>query len=175
MACTHKLVTGTRTPVKKRLNNPGFVSPLVSSPTPLKHPRLNCTPTQQDSPSPQVEGITGSIPETKQQLVQKKKLLEGKLKEREDKLRKLKMIKLYRTKVLITIILCHVGRQHILQNNVEQLDTLTAKWRLVSQDAAENLLTNSTRDPPPTMTQLLKYLHIDPTLIHYSPQDEAFY
>ena len=84
--------------------------------------------------------------------------LEAKLKEREEKLRKLKMVKMYQTK-----------------NNLQELSMLTAKWREVAQEAAETLLESSTHQPRPSMAQMLDYLHIDHQLIQYSDQNESFY
>lgn len=95
---------------------------------------------------------------TVQALETEKRDLEVKLKEGEEKLRKLKMVKMYRTK-----------------NNLQELATLTAKWREVAQEAAETLLARSTHQPRPSMAQMLDYLHIDHQLIQYSDQDESFY
>ena len=92
------------------------------------------------------------------QLLEEKRTLVARLKEREEKLRKLKMVKMYRTK-----------------NDLKELQRLTSKWREVSQEAAEVLLGSSTHEPRPSMAQLLDYLHIDHELIHYSAQDESFY
>ena len=93
-----------------------------------------------------------------QLLKDEKRDLEAKLKEREEKLRKLKMVKMYRTK-----------------NNLQELSTLTARWREVAQEAAETLLASSTHQPRPSMAQMLDYLHIDHQIIQYSDQDESFY
>lgn len=92
------------------------------------------------------------------QLEVEKRALEAKLREREETLRKLRMVKMYQVK-----------------NNLQDLSALTAKWRNVAQEAAESLLESSTHEPRPTMSQMLNYLHIDHELIHYSSQDEAFY
>ena len=93
-----------------------------------------------------------------QLLEEEKRSLEAKLKEREETLRKLKMVKMYRTK-----------------NNLQELTVLTAKWREVAQEAAETLLESSTHQPRPSMAQMLDYLCIDHQLIHYCDQDESFY
>ena len=108
--------------------HPKFVSPLLSSRSGSKHPRL--TPTSTPSSTTHCNPMGGSTP-TKQsgqastqsstqlssqpsthiaaeerlhqeelaKLQQEKKLLESQLSESEDKLRKLKMVKLYRNKV----------------------------------------------------------------------------
>ena len=93
-----------------------------------------------------------------QLLEDEKRSLEAKVKEREEKLRKLKMVKMYRSK-----------------NNLQELSTLTATWREVAQEAAESLLASSTHQPRPSMAQMLDYLHIDHQLIQYSSQDDSFY
>lgn len=93
-----------------------------------------------------------------QVLETEKRDLEAKVKEGEEILRKLKMVKMYQTK-----------------NNLQELATLTAKWREVAQEAAETLLASSTHQPRPSMAQMLNYLHIDHQLIQYSDQDESFY
>ena len=95
---------------------------------------------------------------TVEHLEDEMRTLEAKLKEREEKLRKLKVVMMYRTK-----------------NNLQELATLTARWREVAQEAAETLLANSTHQPRPSMAQMLDYLHIDHQLIQYSDQDESFY
>lgn len=71
-----------------------------------------------------------------------------------------------------------IQRSHcslLLQNDLRQLDALIQKWREVAQEAAETLLASSTLQPRPSMAQLMDYLHIDHTIIHYSNEDEAFY
>jgi hypothetical protein len=144
--------------------------------------RLEFGDTQKDSTSPesgrsmqQSEKLTLSSSETEssyverdtggddinsvwQRLEDEKRTLEAKVKERGEKLRKLKMVKMYRTK-----------------NDLQELETLTATWREVAQEAAETLLASSTHQPRPSMAQMLDYLHIDHQLIHYSDQDESFY
>ena len=62
----------------------------------------------------------------------------------------------------------------LLQNNLSELDQLVEKWRLVSQEVVENLISVSPY-PRPSVAQLLAYLHIDPKVIRYSEEDEAFY
>ena len=62
-----------------------------------------------------------------------------------------------------------------MQNNLDELEGLIQKWREVSQEAAEELLSKSHADPKPTMSNLLDYLNIDSDVIHYSKEDENFY
>ena len=52
---------------------------------------------------------------------------------------------------------------------------LIDKWRNVSQDAAERLLSKIQYEPKPTMGQLLSSLQVDNQLIHYCENDEGFY
>ena len=87
-----------------------------------------------------------------------RKSLETKLAEKRETLRKLKMVKMYRSK-----------------NDLQSLKSLTRQWREVSQETAEVLLGYSTHQPRPSMAQLLEHFHIDVDLIHYSLKEEAFY
>ncbi|KAJ7376583.1 hypothetical protein OS493_033744 [Desmophyllum pertusum] len=80
------------------------------------------------------------------------------IQEKEDSLRKLNLVKMYRNK-----------------NDLKELQCLIDKWRTVSQEAAERLLGKIQLDPQPTMGQLLSNLQVDKELIHYSDEDEGFY
>jgi len=82
------------------------------------------------------------------------KLIQGK----EESLRKLNLVKMYRNK-----------------NDLKELQCLIDKWRTVSQEAAEILLDKIPVDLKPTMGQLLSNLQVDKELIHYSDADEGFY
>jgi len=82
------------------------------------------------------------------------KLIQGK----EESLRKLNLVKMYRNK-----------------NDLKELQCLIDKWRTVSQEAAERLLDKIPVDLKPTMGQLLSNLQVDKELIHYSDADEGFY
>ncbi|XP_011406953.1 PREDICTED: swi5-dependent recombination DNA repair protein 1 homolog [Amphimedon queenslandica] len=97
--------------------------------------------------------------ETLIELSKEKKQLMEKLHEKDNKLQKLRLVKLYRTK-----------------NDLTQLEGLISKWRSVSQEAAQALLEHSpTSRPTPSMTELLGYLSISPDIIHYDTEDELFY
>ena len=63
----------------------------------------------------------------------------------------------------------------LFRSDLAQLQALTDKWRTVSQDAAEKLLSKIKVDPLPTMSQLLSNLQVSKELIQYSEEDEAFY
>lgn len=86
------------------------------------------------------------------------RLLQAELREKRDKLRKLKLVQLYSTK-----------------NDLQKLEELICKWRAVSQQVAECLLEKTSVEPRPTLGQLLQFLQVDFDLIHYSPADESFY
>ena len=115
---------------------------------------LNSSETESSCTGKSTSGDTNTV----QHLEDEMRTLEAKLKEREEKLRKLKMVMMYRTK-----------------NNLQGLATLTARWREVAQEAAETLLASSTHQPRPSMAQMLDYLHIDHQLIQYSDREESFY
>ena len=132
------------------------MSPLLTSHTP-KRPCL---------------GHTHNV--AKQQVDNTKTLLEKEVKDKEGRLQKLKLAKLYRTKVGVAWWVWH-SVIPVFQNNLPKLDKLIAKWRQVSQEAVEDLISVSTRSPPPTTQQLLDYLHINHTLIHYSTEQDSFY
>lgn len=64
----------------------------------------------------------------------------------------------------------------LLQNNLQELDRLIAKWRGVGQEVAEELVQRLSHKPePPTIATLLDHLHIDHSLLHYNAEDEEFY
>ncbi|BFZ02039.1 hypothetical protein BsWGS_05077 [Bradybaena similaris] len=78
------------------------------------------------------------------------------LKVKEELLRKLKMVKMYREK-----------------NNLTELQKLIDIWRDVSQKALLDL--HDLQPPPrPSLTELINHLQIDHDLIHYVAEDEMF-
>lgn len=103
-------------------------------------------------------------------------LLEREVKDKEGKLEKLKLAKLYRTKVGVAWVEYGVHVISVLlQNDLPKLDRLVAKWRQISQEAVGELMSISNRSPPPTTQQLLDYLHINHTLIRYTTEQDSFY
>ncbi|RDD46373.1 Swi5-dependent recombination DNA repair protein 1-like protein [Trichoplax sp. H2] len=102
-----------------------------------------------------------NVPESEkcqvQDLLQSKAKLLQIIQEKEDKLRKLKLVKMYHTKT-----------------NLDDLDQLILKWRSISQDVAQQLHEKIQIEPRPTMAQFLDAYHIDRNLIQYSADDEAF-
>lgn len=99
------------------------------------------------------------VPEnlTCEELVAKKLQLQKQLKEKEECLRKLKMVKLYRSK-----------------NDLSNLDDLIIKWREVSQQVLLDLH-QKLPEPKPSLSCLLQHLHIDPTFLRFNSDEEAFY
>uniref|UniRef100_A0A2C9LHM7 Swi5-dependent recombination DNA repair protein 1 homolog n=1 Tax=Biomphalaria glabrata TaxID=6526 RepID=A0A2C9LHM7_BIOGL len=92
----------------------------------------------------------------KQKLLTEKRLLEVQLKEKNEILRKLKMVKMYREK-----------------NNLSELQILINTWRAVSQRALVDLH-QLLPHPMPSLTELITNMHIDAELIHYNVEDESF-
>ncbi|XP_064603727.1 swi5-dependent recombination DNA repair protein 1 homolog [Liolophura sinensis] len=82
--------------------------------------------------------------------------LQENIEEKQETLRKLKMVKMYRTK-----------------NNLDHLDSLISKWRHVSQQALQDLH-NKLPEPKPTMTELVNHLQIDHQLVNFNPDEESF-
>ncbi|KAL4231116.1 Swi five-dependent recombination repair protein Sfr1 [Mactra antiquata] len=78
---------------------------------------------------------------------------------REEVLRKLKMVKMYRAK-----------------NNLTELQTLIDKWRDVSQQALQDFY-EAMPEPKPSLTQLINHLCIDHQLIRFKSEndEENFY
>ncbi|XP_053406682.1 swi5-dependent recombination DNA repair protein 1 homolog [Mercenaria mercenaria] len=73
---------------------------------------------------------------------------------KEEQLRKLRMVKMYRSK-----------------NNLEELQILIDKWRAVSQQAVQDLHA-AMPEPRPSLTELINHLGIDHELLHFSAEDD---
>ncbi|XP_060588428.1 swi5-dependent recombination DNA repair protein 1 homolog [Ruditapes philippinarum] len=87
-----------------------------------------------------------------------KRNLMKELESKEEQLRKLRMVKMYRSK-----------------NNLEELQTLIDKWRAVSQQALQDLHA-AMPEPRPTLTELINHLGIDHELLHFNAEeDETFF
>lgn len=82
--------------------------------------------------------------------------LKNTLKEKEEELRKLNMVKMYRTK-----------------NDLDSLCVLVKKWRRTSQQALVDLH-NKLPEPKPSLTQLINHLQIDHSLVCFNPEEETF-
>ncbi|CAB3996346.1 Hypothetical predicted protein [Paramuricea clavata] len=87
-----------------------------------------------------------------------KKELESVLRKKEDTLRKLKLVKMYRAK-----------------NNLTDLEELIEKWRSICQQAAEDLYGKFNQANTLTMGKFLDGLRVKHDLIRYSEDEEAFY
>lgn len=124
----------------------------------LKRKELSADECQiiEDRYAPATSSLHDASNENISELLQTKKKLLMKVSEKEEKIRKLKMVKLYRSK-----------------HNLETLDCLTTKWKTVSQQAVLRLY-NLTPEPRPTLTQLIDHLRIDYDMIDYSVDDESF-
>ncbi|CAL1536481.1 unnamed protein product [Lymnaea stagnalis] len=85
-----------------------------------------------------------------------KRRLELELSQKNEQLRKLKMVKMYREK-----------------NNLTELQVLIDTWRDVSQRALTDLLERHP-EPKPTMSQLIAQMQIDTGLIAYNTEEEGF-
>lgn len=141
---------------------------IFSTPKRSKHDKQNCEKVKSSTVCGSLLGISSSTKNCTQslsnqsahsaELLTKTKGLIKTIQEKEDSLRKLKLVKMYRKK-----------------NDLTQLQALIDKWRTVSQEAAERLLSKIQLDPQPTMGQLLSNLQVDKGLIHYSEEDEGFY
>ncbi|XP_046864889.1 swi5-dependent recombination DNA repair protein 1 homolog [Xenia sp. Carnegie-2017] len=87
-----------------------------------------------------------------------KKELELELKKKEDILRKLKLVKMFRTK-----------------NSLSDLDNLITKWRAISQESAKDLYEKFNQEEMMSMGEFLNGLRVKHELIRYSEEEEAFY
>ncbi|KAK2142019.1 hypothetical protein LSH36_1004g00019 [Paralvinella palmiformis] len=90
------------------------------------------------------------------ELLRRRKELMLMITEKGEKVRKLKMVKLYRSK-----------------HSLQMLDALVNKWKMVSQQAIIRLH-NLTQEPRPTLTQLIDHLNIDYEMIGYCVDEESF-
>ncbi|KAG8435324.1 hypothetical protein GDO86_013326 [Hymenochirus boettgeri] len=91
-------------------------------------------------------------------VLQEKRILLKTIQEKEDILRRLKMVKLYRAK-----------------NNLSELKALIEKWRKSSQLLLYQLqIALSTENKNVTLTQLIESCGLDEKLLHYSRTEEDF-
>ena len=100
---------------------------------------------------------------------------------KEDVVRKLKMVKLHRTKVWKLLSLKLDSRKltiTALQHDTAELDKLIQQWLQTSQKALQDLqekLKENSADPKDiSMESLLKHMNIEPELVGYSVDDEIF-
>lgn len=82
--------------------------------------------------------------------------MEAELKEKQELLRKLKMVKMYREK-----------------NDLTELQILIDRWRRVSQTALSDLL-QLYPEPRPQLSDLITHLQIDPELVKFDREEQDF-
>ncbi|XP_066931393.1 swi5-dependent recombination DNA repair protein 1 homolog [Clytia hemisphaerica] len=89
-------------------------------------------------------------------LKKEKEILKKQVEEKEEMIRKLKMVKMYRNK-----------------HNLEELDNLIHKWRDVAQEASQQLY-DAFNEPKPEMGEFLNQLHIQHDMIGFDADTECF-
>ncbi|XP_078421123.1 swi5-dependent recombination DNA repair protein 1 homolog isoform X1 [Cetorhinus maximus] len=109
--------------------------------TPATSPRLDCL---------------SVIPE-QQQLLEEKERLQREVRKKEELLRRLKMVQMYRAK-----------------NNLAELGSLIEKWRKSSQTLLYELQVALSTDSKPTLTQLIDSLAVEDKLLRYNRLEEDF-
>ncbi|XP_044153700.1 swi5-dependent recombination DNA repair protein 1 homolog [Bufo gargarizans] len=106
--------------------------------------------------SPSKQDISAS--NNYQEMLQEKKRLLKKVQEKEEHLRRLKMVKLYRSK-----------------NNLTELQSLIDKWRESSQLLLHEIQRAlSSENKKISLTQLIENCGLDEKLLHYSRAEEDF-
>lgn len=102
------------------------------------------------------------------------------IKEKEEILRKLKMIKLHRIKVFYEnyIVSDSFSLIFFLQHSTDQLESLIKEWTGICQQALQDLqqkLADQGSDSAAIgIPELLRHLNIEPELVGYCIEDEAF-
>ncbi|XP_060075491.1 swi5-dependent recombination DNA repair protein 1 homolog [Ylistrum balloti] len=94
--------------------------------------------------------------EDTEMLQEKYEILKNTLKEKEEELRKLNMVKMYRNK-----------------NDLDSLRALITKWQKTSQKALVDLH-EKLQDPKPSLTQLINHLQIEHSLVNFNAEEESF-
>ncbi|XP_028416476.1 swi5-dependent recombination DNA repair protein 1 homolog [Dendronephthya gigantea] len=105
-----------------------------------------------------VDRVRESCSRSSKEDYDKTKELEKILKDKEELLRKLKLVKMYRAK-----------------NNLNDLEELIKKWRSISQQAAQDLFKKFNQEHSLTMGEFLNGLGVKFDLIQYSEDEDAFY
>ncbi|GFS16022.1 SWI5-dependent recombination repair 1 [Elysia marginata] len=104
-----------------------------------------------------VSGSTESDSVDMDCLISQQQQLDSDLKEKQELLRKLKMVKMYREK-----------------NDLTELQKLIDRWRSVSQAALSDLL-DLHPEPRPQLGDLISHLQIDPGLVQFNAEDQDFH
>ncbi|XP_041065745.1 swi5-dependent recombination DNA repair protein 1 homolog isoform X3 [Carcharodon carcharias] len=92
-----------------------------------------------------------------QHLLEERERLQREVREKEELLRRLKMVQMYRAK-----------------NNLAELGSLIEKWRKSSQTLLYELQVALSTDSKPTLTQLIDSLAVEDKLLHYNRLEEDF-
>ncbi|XP_028730486.2 LOW QUALITY PROTEIN: swi5-dependent recombination DNA repair protein 1 homolog [Peromyscus leucopus] len=107
------------------------------------------------SSAPQNESVNEN---TKERLKEEKAKLAKQVQEKEDLLRRLKLVKMYRIK-----------------NNLSELEMLIKKWRKCSQQLLYELQSVMSEDDEKlSLTELIDYYGVDETVVHYNRSEEEF-
>ncbi|XP_034352828.1 swi5-dependent recombination DNA repair protein 1 homolog [Arvicanthis niloticus] len=114
------------------------------------------SPDTGSSSAPEKDSVTKT---TKQSLKEEKAKLTRQVQEKEDLLRRLKLVKMYRIK-----------------NDVTELEDLIKKWRKCGQRLLRELqsIMSEDEDEKLTLTELIDYYGIDDKLLHYNRHEEEF-
>lgn len=105
--------------------------------------------------SPRPHPVTVSTEQ--QELLEEKDRLQQEVREKEDLLRRLKMVEMYREK-----------------NNLAELGSLIEKWRKSSQTLLYELQQTLSIDNKPTLRQLIDSLAMEDRLLHYNRLEDEF-
>uniref|UniRef100_A0A8C9UUJ8 Swi5-dependent recombination DNA repair protein 1 homolog n=1 Tax=Spermophilus dauricus TaxID=99837 RepID=A0A8C9UUJ8_SPEDA len=103
------------------------------------------------------ETVDSVIEKPKQGLNEEKALLVKQVRDKEELLRRLKLVKMYRSK-----------------NNLSQLEILISKWRNCSQLLLYELQSLMSEEKKITLTQLIDLYGLDDTLLHFNRSEEEF-
>eukprot|EP00062_Callorhinchus_milii_P026490 gi/632988655/ref/XP_007883228.1/ PREDICTED: swi5-dependent recombination DNA repair protein 1 homolog isoform X1 [Callorhinchus milii] len=108
--------------------------------------------------APPTLGLCQTVAEAlEHRLLEEKQNLEQEVREKEELLRRLMMVKMYR-----------------LKNQLGELCCLTGKWRASSQNLLYELQTVLSAECPPSLAQLLDSMGLDEQLLHYNRVEDNF-
>lgn len=103
------------------------------------------------------EPVDVAIENPKQGLLEEKAHLMKQVHDKEELLRRLKLVKMYRSK-----------------NNLSQLELLISKWRNCSQLLLYELQSLMSEEKKISLTQLIDHYGLDDNLLHFNRSDEEF-
>lgn len=103
------------------------------------------------------EPVEVVIENPKQKLNEEKARLMKQVQDKEELLRRLKLVKMYRSK-----------------NNLSQLELLISKWRNCSQLLLYELQSVMSEEKKISLTQLIDHYGLDDTLLHFNRSEEEF-